>query len=166
MARPLSALPLLILAAGCAPKGDYPSLAPRPIEKALAEADIERPEQVLPRTPEVEARAGELGREVAAGRSEFEAALPAARSAVGAAGAAGSESWIEAQQALSRLEAARAATTRALAELDRYSSEQAASRRLSPADIDLLRETLASAQAVADRQQDEVDALRRRLRSF
>jgi hypothetical protein len=165
MARALITLPCLLIAAGCAPEGPYPSLAPRPMEKALAEADIERPVPALPGDPAVARRAEELSREADLGQAEFEAALPAARSAAAAAGGPGGESWIAAQQALSRLEAARTTTTRALAELDAYAATEARARRLSPADLSRLSEAVRAVQALADRQHEQVAALQAKLGS-
>ena len=55
LSRPLApSLCLVVLLAGCAAPGPYPSLAPRPIERALAEADLPRPAPPpAPDAPEV-----------------------------------------------------------------------------------------------------------------
>jgi hypothetical protein len=166
MIRPLTTLPWLVLAAGCAPEGPYPSLAPRPMERALAETDIERPVPALPDDPAVAERARELSREAQRGQAKFEAALPAARAAAAAAGAVGSESWIAAQQALSRLEAARTTTTRALAELDAFAASQARARELSPGDLARLGEAVTAVQALADRQHEQLASLQAKLKDF
>ena len=86
----------LLLAAGCAAPGPYPSLAPRPAEQAYAEDPEERKPTPQPDDP---ALAGEIDRllaEAKAGAAEFDSALPAAQAAAGAADAAGSDAWIEA----------------------------------------------------------------------
>jgi len=149
----------LLLAAGCAAPGPYPSLAPRPAEKAYAEDAEERKPVPQPDDP---ALAGEIDRllaEARAGGAEFDSALPAAQSAAGAAGAAGSDSWIEAQQALSRLEAARARTTAAQADLDRLAVERTGAGTLGSGDSERLRRATEEMQALADSQADRLQRL-------
>ncbi|HEX8626194.1 MAG TPA: hypothetical protein VF782_14110 [Allosphingosinicella sp.] len=155
----LAALASLILAAGCAAPGPYPSLAPRPAEKAHAEDAEERKPTPQPDDP---ALAGEIDRLLAAGEAgaaEFDAALPAAQRAAGAAGAAGSDSWIEAEQALSRLESARARTTAAVADLDRLAVERASAGTLGSGDSERLRAATAELQALSDSQSDRLRRL-------
>jgi hypothetical protein len=149
----------LLLAAGCAAPGPYPSLAPRPAEKAYAEDAEERKPTPQPDDP---ALAGEIDRLLAAGKTgaaEFDSALPAAQAAAGRAGGAGSDSWIEAQQALSRLEAARARTTAAVADLDRLAVERTSAGTLGPADSERLRAATAELQALTDSQSDRLQRL-------
>jgi hypothetical protein len=155
----LVALATLVLAAGCAAPGPYPSLAPRPAEKAYAEDAEERKPTPQPDDP---ALAGEIDRLLAAGKSgaaEFDSALPGAQSAAGAAGSAGSDSWIEAQQALSRLEAARARTTAAVADLDRLTVERFSAGTLGDRDSERLRAANAELQALSDSQADRLRRL-------
>ncbi len=156
---PLAILLPLALAAGCAAPGPYPSLAPRPAEKAYAEEADERRPTPQPDDP---ALAGEIDRLLAAGRAgaaEFDAAFPAAQAAAASAGGAGSDSWIEAQQALSRLEAARARTTAALADLDRLAVERSSAGTLGERDGERLRAATADIQALADAQADRLRRL-------
>jgi hypothetical protein len=134
--RVLSASALVLpLLGGCATGGDFPSLAPRQVERDLTGGsapircpgtEIEaapvqqaeaRPAPVNP-DPQLGARVAELLTAARRGQSDFAAALPAANRAAARAGAAGSENWIAAQQQISRLEAARTRTVDALAELD------------------------------------------------
>lgn len=164
MLRLPAVLLTVALAAGCAAEGDFPSLAPRPIERQLAQADIERPAAAVPDDPSIAERVQGFVAEARRGQAEFEAALPAARAAVGRAGAAGSESWVEAQQAVSRVEAARATITRALAELDAFASAATNGRRLSEADRTRLTGAVADVQAIADRQHRQLVELQERLR--
>lgn len=150
---------ILALAAGCAAPGPYPSLAPRPAEKAYAEDAEERKPTPQPDDP---ALAGEIDRLLAAGRAgaaEFDSAFPAAQRAAGAAGAAGSDSWIEAQQALSRLESARARTTAAVADLDRLAVERTSAGTLGAGDSERLRSATAELQALTDSQADRLQRL-------
>ena len=158
--RPLLALlvPLTGLA-GCAAPGPYPSLAPRPAEKAYAEDSEERKPTPQPDDPALALEIDRLVAEAKAGADEFDSALPAAETAAGRSGPAGSDSWIEAQQALSRLESARARTTAALADLDRLAVERAAAGTLGEADAQRLRVATAEIQALADSQADRLQRL-------
>ena len=156
---PFAFLIPLALAAGCAAPGPYPSLAPRPSEKAYAEDAEERKP-----TPQADdpALAGEIDRllaEARAGARDFDSALPGAQRTAGSAGAAGSDSWIEAQQALSRLESARARTTAALADLDRLSVERTSAGTLGEGDSERLRRATEEMQALADSQADRLQRL-------
>jgi hypothetical protein len=151
---PLLAL-LVPVVAGCAAPGPYPSLAPRPAETAYANEDERQPTP----QPDDPALAREIERLAGAARSgaaEFDSALPAAEAAAGAAGASGSDSWVEAQQQLSRLEAARARTTAALADLDRLGVERASAGTLSRDDRNALEATTAELQALADSQAERL----------
>ncbi|HEX8307109.1 MAG TPA: hypothetical protein VF645_01655 [Allosphingosinicella sp.] len=162
MARLSASLAILapaLLAAGCAAPGPYPSLAPRPAEKAYADDADERKPTPQPDDP---ALAGEIDRllaEARTGAAEFDSALPAAQRTAGSAGAAGSDSWIEAQQALSRLESARARTTAPLADLDRLSVERTGAGTLGEGDSERLRRATAEIQALADSQADRLQRL-------
>ncbi len=158
----LSAALLGALLAGCAAEGDFPSLEPRAVERELAQTDP-APPAPLADDPALAERVAALAAEARRGEAEFEAALPVARSAVAAAGPAGGEAWIEAQQALSRLEAARGATVRALADLDALALAEANKTTLNGADLERLRAAVAALQAIADRQHDEIAGLRARL---
>lgn len=156
---PLAIALTLVLAAGCAAPGPYPCLAPRPAEKAYAEDAEERRPTPQPDDP---ALASEIDRLLAAGRAgaaEFDAALPAAQAAASAAGSSGSDSWIEAQQALSRLEAARARTTAAVADLDRLAVERTSAGTLGSGDSERLRSATARLQALTDSQADRLERL-------
>jgi hypothetical protein len=114
---------MLPLLAGCADtRSGYPSLAPRPIERAVLQA------APAPATAPVEAPvlapSADLAQIVAsaqAGDQAFKAALAKARPQIEAArGAAeGSEAWVAGQQAYSSADAERAPVAQALAELDK-----------------------------------------------
>ena len=155
---PAMLVPLLV-AAGCAAPGPYPSLAPRPAEKAYAEDADERKPIPQPDDPALAAEIDRLAAAARSGAADFDAALPAAQAAAGAAGGAGSDSWVEAQQALSRLEAARARTTAALADLDRLQVERVGAGTLGDGDRERLRAATAEIQALADSQADRLRRL-------
>ena len=147
---------------GCVPEGGFPLLAPRPGERDLS---VEEP--VHARVPVADdaalrARVAELTAQAAEGDRAFESAYPPAASAVAAAEARESDLWVVAQQALSRLEAARTPTTRALAELDGLAVARAATPT-SDADFALIAETKAAVERIAAAQQSRFDALQARL---
>ena len=158
LARLTAALTAASLIAGCAPSGDFPSLAMRPVERDPA-AEPERPAPPqAPADPQLTARIGELLAQVRQGESAFRAALPDAQRAARAAGGAGSESWIAAQQEISRLEAVRAPTVAALAELDALSVERS-NVPTAVADYAALTAAAEEAGTLAAAQRAEIDRL-------
>jgi hypothetical protein len=166
----LAALPLL---AACAAQGPFPSLAPRAVERDFkggsAPADCpdtadvdtataEAPAPPVDPDPQLGARVSELLAAARGGQSDFAEALPRARAAAQSAGAIGSETWIAAQQEISRLEAARARTVDALAELDALAIRRS-DEAVSEADY---RSILAAAEEVRNlvqAQQAELDRI-------
>ncbi len=120
---PIALAASVLLLAGCATGGEFPSLAPRTVEQLGFEEPIKVDPPVEP-DPALRSRAAALLAEARAGDGEFESAYARALPLVRGAGAAGSDSWIQAQEAISRVEAARAGTTRALAALDLLITEQ------------------------------------------
>jgi hypothetical protein len=168
MARPpllIFALPAALAASlgACAEGGAYPSLAPRPMEAELAAADEAPRPPPLPDDPELQGRMMPLIAEARRGQAEFEVALPAARAAVARAGGAGSDGWVEAQQAVSRTEAARATTTGALADLDALTLAEARRRAVSESDLARMRAALAEIERIADRQHEAIAAMEESL---
>lgn len=116
------ALLLTLLVAGCATEGDFPSLAPRPVEQLSFEEPIKVDPPVAV-DPALRGRANGLLAQAREGDRAFEAAYAQALPLVRGAGAAGSDSWLQAQEAISRVESARIAATTALADLDRLVAE-------------------------------------------
>lgn len=158
MKRPLL-LPALLLG-GCVAQGDYPSLAPREGEELAIEEPVREPPAVADDT-ELRAGIAALVAEARGGAREFGALYGEAERAVARAGAEGSDSWIEAQQAISRLEAARLATGRAAAELDRLNLARA-DQATSDADQLALQAAIAEVATIAADQQARIDRLRGR----
>jgi hypothetical protein len=152
-------LPLATLLAGCISEGPFPSLAPREGEQLAIEEPVRAAIEV-PSDPALLRRAAGYREQAARGERTFEAAHGPAQAAARAAGRAGSDSWIEAEQAISRLEAARGETMGALAELDRLAAERA-DMPTSVADMEALTGMMAVVQDIADRQQARIDRLRR-----
>lgn len=158
------ALPPLLAAAlalgGCAADGSFPSLAPREAERLYAAGDPLQTTPDAPVRPGLADRVAGFVAAAAAGEADFASALAAAQPLAARAGTRGSESWIAAQQAISRVEAARAATTRALGDLDQFAAEQARQGPLATADYQRLTEATGRVQAQADRQRQAVERLR------
>ncbi|WP_340316954.1 hypothetical protein [Rhizorhabdus argentea] len=119
----LPALAALAILAGCADtRSGYPSLAPRPIERAMMQAEAAAP--LPPAAPPPLAPSADIAEILAsatAADTAFKAALEKARPQIEAGRGAGegSEAWVVAQQAYSDVEVARAPIGDALAELDR-----------------------------------------------
>lgn len=161
--RPVIALsPLLLVAAGCGDQGAFPSLAPRPVERLSNDEPVRIAPVVAP-DPVLSGQVAELLAQARRGHAAFRDALPAASAAVGRADASGSESWIEAQQAISLLESVRGPTVTALAQLDLLSVERAR-RPVNAGDREALLAAVEAAQALFREQQAEIDQLKVRLR--
>lgn len=155
---------LILSLTGCAEAGIYPSLNPRPIE-AKAEgllAEPAAPEVTLaPATAETRSKIDAALRLAQGGVAAFDAALPRARSAAQAAGASGSESWINAQMAVSALEQHRGPVKSALADLE----EVLRTTLSGPPGEDLARvqEAIRTVEAIDARQGAAMDALLRSI---
>src|SRR6185436_7286009 len=105
----MKAPPLLLAVclAGCVSQGPFPSLAPRPAEQ---EDWTEEPAHAAPAVADdaaLRTRIAALVGDAREGGRRFEADLPEAERAAAHPGAEESDAWIEAQQAISRLEASR-----------------------------------------------------------
>lgn len=150
----LPATAMALSACAATPGGDAPSLAKRPVEGRF---DVAPPEvEVPPPGPLPNDLAGRLARwEGDAARAEqaFAAERGAAAPLVAAAAGApiASERWVVAQQALSRLIAARAPLTEALADMDRLYLDRSAEEQIDGLpDIYALRGRLAAMAATQD----------------
>jgi hypothetical protein len=142
--------------AGCTTvKGDFPSLAKRPYEKANPIEDpVSAPETLTTSlSADLQRQIDSLLSRSSAAHSAFEASLPSVRSVVQSAGnlAAGSESWINAHMILSRTDSVRADGVAALGEIDRLIARE----REKGADSGLVALLTAPQQKIADRVKDE-----------
>jgi hypothetical protein len=111
------------LVGGCATGGDFPSLAPRAVEQLSFEEPV-RVDPPVAADPALSGRANALLAQARTGDRQFEDAYAGALPAIRAAGPVGSDSWVQAQEAISRVEAARIGTSSALSELDLLIAEQ------------------------------------------
>lgn len=121
-ARLAIAAALVIALAGCeGQSGGYPSLAPRPIEQ-LSLAEPNRPSSPVAAAPDAAAarQYAPLVEQARKADVDFRQVMEEERGALGRSrGAAqGSDTWLAAQEALSRIETARGPVAKALADLD------------------------------------------------
>src|SRR5204862_4912131 len=156
--RPALAALAAALLAGCVPQGPFPSLAPRPAEQEDWSEEPVRTAPVVADDPALRGRIAALLDEARSGQRDFEAEAPAAERSAARAGARGSDSWLEAQQAISRLEAARGRTGAALGDLQALALARAAAPT-SEADQAALKAAVDEAEAIAARQQQRIDRL-------
>ncbi len=175
-------LPMLLLPiaapavlTACASQGDFPSLAPRAVERELSGAPVPpcaapgtaaEPAPAaapvalpMPTDPALRARTAALLQQARRGEREFSELLPQARAAARRGGAAGSEPWIAAQQLISRLEAARTPTVNAVAELDALSVARSEDAATAPEDIASVLAAAEETRRLADAQRAELDRL-------
>lgn len=117
----------VLLSACAAPRGDYPSLLPRPIEK-ISMAEPVRPVPVATPDAALDGKIATLTQAVTAATQAFDAAVarawPTVRAAAGSA--QGSERWLGAQVALAELDVARTAIDGPVADLERLAVDRAA----------------------------------------
>jgi hypothetical protein len=152
MRRPLAPLSIVAatLAACTAQGGDFPSLAPRPIEKA-SETPPVHPAPLVTPDAELDARIATLAKQFADADAAFGPAVDRTRALVEAARNAGvgSGPWLDGQTALAELDGIRAQSTAAMSALDELAIARAA--KLLPAypALDTLHDK-GSAQAAAE----------------
>ena len=159
-------LPLvpLVLSACAATQTGEPSLAPRAAEAIDPRVPI--PSQLVsaPAEPSLSARIAELLDRVRSGDAAFQAAAATAERLAAGAGPPQSESWIEAQVALSALIAARAPVTGAIADLDALAANRmAATGGIDSGNLAAIEAATSEAGAVGERQAALIDRLQLRL---
>lgn len=156
--RCLLLLALAVPLAGCAATGgDYPSLAPRSVERSPAEEPAT--ETVAPAADRaLQAEAAGIVAAAEKAHADFLVQLEKTRAAVDAArrAAPGSEAWVAAQAALSTLESARNPVVAALADLDALGIRMA--ERGGESDVGSLAEAVRNVEA---KDEEERDALTR-----
>jgi hypothetical protein len=155
--------PLLFLFAagllgGCINRGPFPSLAQRPGETLPIEEPV-RTAAAVPNDPALRARIAELTGAARQGARAFDEAFSPAERLARKAGVSGSDSWVEAQQALSRLEASRGDTMTAAAELDQLNRARA-NQPTSAEDQAAIDAAIAEMDRTAAGQQARIDRLK------
>lgn len=128
MRRPLALLPLALLSlASCASQGgDFPSLAPRPIEQ-MGDTVPDRPTPVATPDAALDAQIADFAKQLARADQAFAPAATKASAMVSAAHNAGvgSTPWLDAQTALADLDGIPAESTAAMSALDELSIARA-----------------------------------------
>ena len=154
----------LLLAACAAPQTGEPSLAPRAAEAIDPRVPIPNEVAVGPADPALAARIAELMGQVQSGDAAFQGAAGEAERLAAAAGDDQSDSWIEAQQAVSALVAARAPVTIALAELDALAAGRlAVAGGILPGDLAAIQAASGEAGAISEKEAAAIDRLQAQL---
>ena len=150
---------------GCTvPGGTPPSLMPRAAEAIDPRVPVVRPMNDRPVDPALAGKLAALVSEARGGEAAFRPAAAEAERLAGAAGPAHSDSWVVAQEALSRAVAARAPTARALGDIDALGADALAEKRgLAPADLAAIKDAAAEVAALDQRQAETIAAIQRRL---
>ena len=161
-ARSILAVTAALPLAACVPQGEFPSLAMRPAELDRSTEAPVRPPVEVPADAELRSQVEALHRRALEGDRAFDATYGPTEAAVAAAGARESDSWVEAQQALSRLESARLETMTALAELDQLAMARV-DQPTSEADFAAINQAIGDVERLALAQQARMDRLRARL---
>jgi len=162
-----STLVLALLTQACAPIADHPSLAPRAIERFSVD---EEPATAAPQPSPLPANASQdqrisaLVAKARDGDASFQQRLHESRAIVeqGIGASVGSEAWVQAQQALTRAEAARTVVTDSLADIEavQLAAAQAGSAATGSAMIESARTDISALEAS---ERAQIDALRTRL---
>jgi hypothetical protein len=155
---------LLVLSGCTSAGGPYPSLQPRAAEAIDPRLQPVRPLNDRPATPSLRAQLAALVDEARAGQAAFEPAAASAEQLAASAGAAHSESWIAAQQALSAAIAARKPTAFAQADIDALAANALQTQRgIAPNDLKAIQDAAGAVSAVSRSQTDRIAAIQRRL---
>jgi hypothetical protein len=163
----LSPAPLLLvtmLSACSAPGGPFPSLQPRAAEAIDPRLPVDRPINDRPVSEGLTSTLAGLVGQARSGQAAFAPAMARAEQLASGAGAAQSESWIAAEEALSAAVAARAPTSLALEAVDGIGGDKLqAQAGMAPADAAALQAAGAEVYGLDRQQQDRIDAVQRRL---
>jgi hypothetical protein len=157
-------LSLFMLSACSTPGGPYPSLQPRTAEAIDPRVPVERPINDRPATASLTSRLAALVDQAQGGNARFDSAASEAERLSASAGAAQSEGWIVAQQALSGAIAARQPTVQALGDIDELAANALQTQRgIAPNDLAAIHRAAELVGAIDRRQSERVDAIQRRL---
>jgi hypothetical protein len=157
-------LSVLALSACAAPGGPYPSLQPRAAEAVDPRVPVVRPLNERPVSALLAARLAALVEQAQSGDAAFDGAMTSAERLAATAGAAQSETWIAAQEALTAAIAARRPTATALGDIDEIAATSLQTNRgIAPNDLAAIQRAAAEVAALDRRQAERVDAIQRRL---
>ena len=157
-------LSVLTLGACAAPGGPYPSLQPRAAEAVDPRVPVVRPLNERPVSALLAARLAALVEQAQSGDAAFDGAMTSAERLAATAGAAQSETWIAAQEALTAAIAARRPTATALGDIDEIAATSLQTNRgIAPNDLAAIQRAAAEVGTLDRRQAERVDAIQRRL---
>ena len=109
-------------------------------------------------------RLAELVDQAESGNAAFDGAVSDAERLASNAGAAKSESWISAQEALTAAIAARKPTAAALGDIDEIAAMALQNQRgIAPNDLAAIRSAAEHVGAIDNRQAERIDAIQKRL---
>ena len=163
MRKPVTILPLLLLSA-CASGNAPPSLLPRAAEAIDPRIPVVKPMNDQPVDPALAAHLTELVTQARSSDAAFQPAAAEAQRLAEVAGAPQTETWIAAEQALSRAIASRDATVHALGDIDALGgSRLQANTGLAPNDLEAIKNAGAEVGAIDDRQARMIKAIQDRL---
>lgn len=165
--RTISGLLAGLTLSACLDRGEYPSLRPRAFEaNGPPGAPVPASPPAPPASMQIVARTEALLARASSGQDAFARALAAVQAAVArAGGGADSDSWIDAQSAISGLDASRAETVAAVAELDalNLSGVDAAGLRFGDNDFAAITAAAARGNMLLVAQQRAIGELAARL---
>lgn len=161
-----AALAALLLLAGCSTttSSPEPSLAPRAAEAIDPRIPIPDAPPAGSVDPSLAARLHELVSTAQANVQAFEAREAEASRLAAQAGPMAGESWVAAQQALSRLVEQYGVTTQAAADIDGLAASRLDGQRwIAPADREAIAAAVAQVAAISDRQAAAIDRIKDQL---
>ena len=163
MRKPAAILPLMLLSA-CASGNAPPSLLPRAAEAIDPRIPVVKPMNDRPVDPALAAHLAELVTQAQSSDAEFQPAAAEAQRLAETAGEAQSESWILAEQALTRAIASRDPTVHALGDIDALGANRLqANSGLAPNDLEAIKHAGAEVGAIDDRQARTIKAIQEQL---
>ena len=164
--RKAALVSIILLGACSAPSGPYPSLQPRAAEAIDPRVPIVRPINERPVSASLESRLAALVGQAHSADAAFDAAASNAERLASSAGAAQSESWIAAQEALTAAIAARRPTATALGDIDNLAAVALQTQRgIAPNDLAAIKSAQAEVGSLDERQGARVRAIQQRLGS-
>jgi hypothetical protein len=164
--RAYAAIILLVsgLTACSSPGGPYPSLQPRAAEAIDPRVPVERPINDRPVTAALGTQLASLVSRAHSGDADFDPLMANAERLAASAGAAQSEGWIAAEQALSAAISARAPTATALGDIDAIAARALQTQGgIAPSDLAAIQSAAKEVAAIDQRQADRIAAVQRRL---
>lgn len=163
MRKPAVLLPVLLLSA-CAPGNAPPSLLPRAAEAIDPRIPVVKPMNDRPVDSALARHLAELVTQARSSDEEFRPAAAEAQRLAEAAGGPQTESWILAEQALSRAIATRDPAVRALGDIDALGADRLQENAgLAPNDLEAIKNAGAAVGAIDERQARTIKAIQDRL---